>query len=128
MLDTSVWIDYFRDNDKELNDFIDHLIDEDAIYINGIINSEILIGTKTENEYELIKNELHCFHYLELDKHVFSEISGIGFQLRRKGITVPLSDLIIAVQCSLHGLVLIQKDKHFEQIKKHLDLDLYVTS
>ncbi|MCP4157326.1 MAG: PIN domain-containing protein [bacterium] len=57
MLDTSVWIDYFRDNDKELNDFIDHLIDEDAIYINGIINSEILIGTKTEKEYELIKNE-----------------------------------------------------------------------
>ena len=40
MIDTSVWIDYFRDSNKELNDFIDQLVDQDNICINGIIKSE----------------------------------------------------------------------------------------
>jgi predicted nucleic acid-binding protein len=28
MIDTSVWIDYFRDANKKLNDFIDHIFSE----------------------------------------------------------------------------------------------------
>lgn len=125
MIDTSVWIDYFRDSDKELNDFIDRLIDEDVVYTNGVIKSELLIGTKTQKEYDLTKNNLECFHSLELDDRIFSETSEVGFQLKRKGITVPLSDLIIAVQCFEHQLMLIEKDKHFQKIKECLDLKLF---
>jgi predicted nucleic acid-binding protein len=125
MIDTSVWIDYFRDSDKELNDFIDRLIDEDAVYINGIIKSELLIGAKTQKEYDLTRNNLNCFYTLELNDRVFEEISIVGFKLRRKGITVPLSDLIIAVQCFQHQLILIEKDKHFQKIKESLDIDLF---
>ena len=125
MIDTSVWIDYFRDTNKELNDFIDRLIDEDVVYINGIIKSELLIGTRTQKEYDLTKNNLECFTTLELDDRVFNEISKVGFQLKRKGITVPLSDLIIAVQCFEQQLILIEKDKHFEKIKRYLGLNLF---
>ena len=125
MIDTSVWIDYFRDTNKGLNDFIDRLIDEDVVYINGIIKSELLIGTRTQKEYDLTKNNLECFTTLELDDRVFNEISKVGFQLKRKGITVPLSDLIIAVQCFEQQLILIEKDKHFEKIKRYLGLNLF---
>jgi len=125
MIDTSVWIDYLRDSNKELNDFIDRLIDQDVVYTNGIIKSELLIGTKTQKEYDLTKNNLDCFNTLELDDRIFNETSKVGFQLKRKGTTVPLSDLIIAVQCFEHQLILIEKDKHFEKIKECLDLKLF---
>jgi predicted nucleic acid-binding protein len=125
MIDTSVWIDYLRDSNKELNDFIDQLIDQDVVYTNGIIKSELLIGTKTQKEYDLTKNNLDCFNILDLDGRIFNEVSKVGFQLKRKGITVPLSDLIIAVQCFEHQLILIEKDKHFEKIKECLDLKLF---
>jgi hypothetical protein len=125
LIDTSVWVDYFRDKDKELNDFIDQLIGEDRVYINGIIRSELLIGTKTQKEYDSVKESLDCFHTLNLDDHVFDETSKVGFQLKRKGITVPLSDLMIAVQCFHHQLILIEKDRHYEKIKECLDFTLY---
>ena len=125
MIDTSVWIDYLRDSNKELNDFIDGLIDADVVYTNGIIKSELLIGTKTQKEYDLTKNNLDCFNTLDLDDRIFNETSKVGFQLKRKGITVPLSDLIIAVQCFEHQLILIEKDRHFEKIKECLDLKLF---
>ena len=125
IIDTSVWIDYLRDFHKDLNDFIDRLIDEDAVYINGIIKSELLIGTKTQKEFDLTRNNLECFNTLDLDERIFNESSKVGFQLKRKGITVPLSDLIIAVQCFEHQLILIEKDKHFQQIKECLDIKLF---
>lgn len=128
MIDTSVWIDYFRDTDSELNDFIDLLLDEDRVYINGIIRAEILIGARNTNEYESIKNSLEGIHTVEMDNQTFNETGRIGFQLKRKGITVPLSDLIIAVQCALNRLTLIQKDKHYQCIKECLEIDLYSTA
>jgi len=67
LIDTSVWIDYFRDSDKALNDFIDRLIDEDVVYTNGIIKTELLIGTKTPKEYDLTKNNLDCLYTIDLD-------------------------------------------------------------
>jgi len=125
MIDTSVWIDYFRDSDKGLNDFIDHLIDEDVVYTNGIIKTELLIGTKTPKEYDLTKNNLDCLYTIDLDNQIFDEVSKVGFQLKRKGITVPLSDLIIAVQCFQHRLILLEKDRHFQKIKEFLDINLF---
>lgn len=125
MIDTSIWIDYFRDIDKKLNDFIDCLIDENVIFTNGIVKSELLIGTRNEKEFNLIKDSLNCFYSMELNDHTFEEIAKVGFHLRRKGITVPLSDLIIAVQCSQYKLILIEKDKHFQKIREFLDINLF---
>lgn len=125
MVDTSVWIDYFRDTDKALNDFIDRLIDEDTVYINGIIKSELLIGARDSKEYDMTRSNLNCFYTIDLDDRIFEETARIGFQLKRKGITVPLSDLIIAVQCFEHRLILIEKDKHFKKIKESLAINLF---
>ncbi|MFC2155551.1 PIN domain-containing protein [Acidobacteriota bacterium] len=128
MIDTSIWIDYFRDTDKELNDFIDCLINEDRVNINGIIKSEILIGTKTQKEYNLVNNSLNGIKTIDFNDQVFNETSDTGFKLKRKGITVPLSDLIIAVQSYYNRLILIEKDNHFKKIKGCLDITLYFHS
>jgi len=41
------------------------------------------------------------------------------------GISVPLSDVIIAADCIDHGLVLIESDRHFATIAAHLPLKRY---
>jgi len=45
--------------------------------------------------------------------------------LKRKGVSVPLSDLIIATDCIESGLVLIERDDHFAAIAAHLPLRRY---
>jgi len=125
LVDTSVWIDYFRGNNNELSDVIDQLIDEDRIFINGIIKCELLVGTKTRKEYNSINGTLDCINWLELDGSVFAEISKVGFKLKREGISVPLSDLIIAVQANLNNHILIENNKHYKIINQILPLRLY---
>ena len=125
MLDSSVWIKYFRDKTYHLSPVIKELMEKDALYINGIIQTELLKGAKSEKNYRLLKNNFNGLHYLEIDKGLFDCISEAAYKLRKNGITVPLTDLIIAIQCVEENLTLIEEDKHFKFIQEHFNLELY---
>jgi predicted nucleic acid-binding protein len=125
MIDSSVWINYFREKNYELTPFIKELMEKDQVYINGIIRIELLKGAKSEKNYRSLKSSLNGLHFLEIDKKLFDTISEAAFKLRTNGVTVPLTDLVIAVQCVENGLILINEDRHFEFIQDHFELKLY---
>ena len=125
MIDSSVWIPYFRDKKYKLTPLIKELMEKDSVYINGIIQTELLKGAKSEKNYRTLKNSFNGLQFLEIDKGLFDSISDAAFKLRRKGVTVPLTDLIIAIQCIENHLILIQEDKHFKFIQEHFDLNVY---
>jgi predicted nucleic acid-binding protein len=125
MIDSSVWIKYFRDKTYHLTPVIKELMEKDALYINGIIQTELLKGAKSEKNYRLLQNNFNGLHYLEFNKDLFDSISEAAYKLRKKGITVPLTDLIIAVQCVEKNLILIEADRHYKFIREHFDLELY---
>ena len=125
MLDSSVRIKYFRYKNYELTPFIKDLMGKDLVYFNGIIQTELLKGAKSDKNYRTLKNNFNGLHFLEIDRNLFDSVSNAAFKLRRKGITVPLTDLIIAVQCIESNIILIEEDKHFEFIKEHFNLEIY---
>lgn len=125
MIDSSVWIEYFRDKNFALTSNVKDLMEKDAVYINGIIQTEILKGAKSEKNYRSLRNSFNGLHFLEIDRYLFDSVSDAAFKLRRKGITVPITDLIIAIQCIENHLILIENDKHFELIKQCLELSLH---
>ena len=125
MIDSNVWITYFRDENYRLTPFIKDLMEKDQVYINGIILVELLKGAKSEKNYRGLRNSLDGLHFLEIDKGLFNSISEAAFKLRQKGVTVPLTDLVIAIQCVENGLILIEEDRHFEFIRDHFPLKLY---
>ncbi len=44
MIDSSVWIKYFRYKNYELTPLIKKLMEKDLVYFNGIIQTELLKG------------------------------------------------------------------------------------
>jgi hypothetical protein len=104
---------------------IKELIEKDVVYINGIIQTELLKGAKSDKGYRTLKNSLNGLHFLEIDKYLYDCISEAAYKLRRKGISVPLTDLVIAIQSIENKLILIERDKHYKFIREHFDLELY---
>ena len=123
-VDSSAWISYFRPGAGKWDARIDALLEDDGIAINGIVRSELLIGTRSEKEYEQLAQSLEGLHWLQTDQSFFDRVARNGCILRRKGITVPLADLVIATHCIVHGLVLIHDDQHFPAIAGVLALQL----
>ena len=64
MIDSSVWIPYFRDKEYKLKSLIKELIEKDSVYINGIIQTELLKGAKSEKNYRTLKNSFNGLQFL----------------------------------------------------------------
>jgi len=121
-IDTSVWIPYFRDGGSEHGDFIDELIDDSRVHINGIVLAELLTGARSSAELDRLASALAGLKLLPSDRASSESAGRSGFALKKKGISVPLSDIIIATDCIDHGLVLVESDKHYAAIAVHLPL------
>lgn len=121
-VDTSVWIPYFREKGSLSGDRLDELIEDNRVHINGIVLVELLTGTRSEAEFNRLASALAGLKFVPCDAESFLSAGRNGRALKRKGISVPLSDVIIATDCIDHGLVLIENDRHFEAIGAHLPL------
>jgi tRNA(fMet)-specific endonuclease VapC len=121
-IDTSVWIRFFRDEKTALTDTVEDLIRLNRVFTNGVVISELLVGARTEKERDNLALFWDGLNFLEMSRELFFEAGCHGFSLKRKGISVPFNDLIIAAHCLQEGLVLIDDDKHFGVIAEHLPL------
>lgn len=122
LVDTSVWIDYFRGSGDSKN--LDFLIDENLIITNEIVLTELLPYLKIKKQTKVIAL-LHEINKIQLDIN-WKEI--IEFQVKCleygvNGIGIP--DLIIAQNAKQNGSRIYSLDKHFRLLNKVLNIDLY---
>jgi predicted nucleic acid-binding protein len=125
-VDTSVWISYFRGVQSDCGDLIDALIDENRVHINGIVLAELLTGARSQVELDRLAAALAGLRFIPGDRASIESAGRSAFLLKRKGISLPLSDVIIAADCIRNALVLIESDKHFAVIAAHLPLKRHV--
>lgn len=127
-VDTSVWISYFRDAHFVLGDFLDSLIQDDRVAVDGIVLTELLAGAKKTGESELLAATLGGLRFLDAPRGFFERAGVYGRRLKSAAISVPLSDLFIATHCLEFDLVLIENDSHFEAVARCLPLRRYRTA
>jgi predicted nucleic acid-binding protein len=118
LVDSSIWIDYFCADDLPLCARIDELIRADEAAISGLILGEVLYCARSQEEYHELADTFGGLHCLVDDATVFSEAADLAWQLRAKGIRVPLSDLTIAIHCRRIGAGLLSRDRHFALVEE----------
>lgn len=120
LIDSSLWIFALRKNPhKEIKDFIDRLLEMNSVYIIGLIKVELLGGVKSEKEFLTLKDHLDALQYIEVDAALWDGASRLAFELRKKGITVPFTDILIAAVAGQKKLVLVHADHHFDLIARY---------
>lgn len=125
LIDSSAWIEYYRkEGNKDYKICISNAIKNNDAAVNGIIRLEILVFTKTQSEYNELSSDFNAFHNLELNDKIFQKASEIGFDFRRRGITIPSADLIIAANAIVTESQLIHFDKHYTYIAEQYPLEL----
>jgi len=120
IIDTSVWLFALKKNfHPVIKEKIELLLVENDIAINGIIKLEILGGAKTEEEYKKLKNRLDTLCYIESTKSLWDFSSRLAFDLRKKGIVIPYTDIFIAASALKENTILLHADSHFDLIATH---------
>ncbi|WP_333877256.1 type II toxin-antitoxin system VapC family toxin [Methylobacter sp.] len=122
LVDTCAWIDFLRYQEGELGNQVAVLIENNQVAITGVIIAELLQGVKTEKQQQqisLLINSVASFPTQELD---WLNAGLLLQKLRSRGITLPLTDALIAVIAQRYQAKVLTIDKHFQ----HLAVELYV--
>jgi hypothetical protein len=115
IVDTSVLIDFLKDKAPHAA-AVAALINSQRIRTTGIITAELLQGAKTETEEAYVIELLNGIPAIEVTSALWLKAGRLSCALRRKGVTLPLTDIAIAVTAIEHKLSIFTLDGHFERI------------
>ncbi len=113
--DTSVLIDFLKHSDSADRRVLT-LLEEKRLYITGIIAAELIQGLKGAKEEQLLSLLLEGVATLEIPNALWTKAGLLSASLRKQGITLPLTDIAIAVLAIEHHLPIFTLDRHFEDI------------
>ena len=124
LVDSSVWIDYFRGTGTPQVEVLDGLLGRTRLAIGDLIVVEVLQGVRDEKEFNLVRKTLDAFTQVELVGHDIAVKAARNYRaLRGMGITVRKTiDSIIATRCIESGLTLLHSDRDFLPFVEHLGL------
>jgi predicted nucleic acid-binding protein len=115
LVDTSAWLFALR---KEFNplikDRLNQLLKENRVLTAGMIKLELLGGTKTEKEFQRLKMRLDALEECETGTSLWERAHSFAFQLRRKGVTIPYTDILIAATALAREAAILHADAHFD--------------
>jgi predicted nucleic acid-binding protein len=115
LVDTSVWIDFFR-GIASTKEFLTKQDARDKVFTAGPVLFELLQGIRSSEEREQVKEALLSMNFLEITPEDWEGAALISRELRSKGITIPMTDLLLAQLAKTHDLKIISLDPHFDQI------------
>lgn len=124
LVDTSAWIVSFgKAGHEQLKKTLVAALDSLSVVTTNIVILELLQGCRNRNEYDAMHSRLQALETLLINDPVWSLAYTTGYELRRKGITVPTVDIIIAAAAKVHSCSLLHHDKHFRALARHLHIN-----
>lgn len=124
LVDSSVWISYFRGDRTTLTDYLDELLATEEVAIGDLMLAEVLQGFPSERTARSAERLLRALTIVAIsDPETAVEAASHYRALRRKGLTVRSTiDSLIATACIRRGDVLLHDDRDFDAFARHFGL------
>ena len=115
LLDTSVWIAALRGKTSNIVAITQELLKDDRVLTCGPVIFEIRRGLRP-SERKKILPLFDAITRLSFDETAWDAAGDLDASLRKKGITIPPMDVLIAQICLHHKIFLFTLDEHFRSV------------
>mgnify|MGYP003587949111 CR=1 FL=1 len=124
LVDSSVWIDYFRGVATPQTDRLDALLGQEPVAIGDLMLAEVLQGFTNDRDFEQALAMLGALDLIEIGgREVAVQAARHDRALRARGIIVRKTiDTLIATRCIMDGVPLLFSDRDFDPFVDHLGL------
>jgi predicted nucleic acid-binding protein len=124
LVDSSVWIDYFRGTATPQAEKLESLLGTEPIATGDLILTEVLQGFVSDRDFNQAKKLLTSLVVVELAGQDIAIQAAMNFRaLRALGVSVRKTiDTVIATRCIESGLPLLYSDRDFDPFVEHLGL------
>ena len=124
LVDSSVWIDYFRGDLSAHADTLDQLLGNEPLLVGDLILAEVLQGFGSGRDFNQARRLLESFEIVSIGGHATAVQAARNYRaLRSRGITVRKTiDMFIATYCIEADLDLLFGDRDFDPFVQYLGL------
>ena len=128
LVDSSVWIDYFKGTIAAHTEKLDSLLGLEPLAIGDLILTEVLQGFGDERDFNEARKMLTSLMVVELGGQEIAIQAAKNFRVLRKlGVTGRKTiDTVIATRCIESGHDLLHNDRDFDHFARHLGLRVVV--
>jgi len=124
LVDSSVWIDFFRGATTPQADRLQALLGGQELLVGDLVLVEVLQGYSRESDFATALELMSRMEAVTVGGAEVAVAAARHFRfLRAKGITVRKTiDCLIATRCIMDGLALLYSDRDFDPFVAHLGL------
>jgi predicted nucleic acid-binding protein len=126
LVDSSVWVDYFRGTATSTAAMLDSLLGVQPVIVGDLILTEVLQGFTADRDYRIARRlfDSNVVETIALGgREVAIRAAQHHRHLRARGVTVRKTiDAIIATRCIVDGITLLHNDRDFEPYETYLGL------
>lgn len=124
LVDSSVWIDYFRGTATPQVEKLDSLLGSEPVATGDLILTEVLQGFVSDRDFNQAKKLMTSLVIVDIAGQSIAIQAAKNFRvLRSLGVTVRKTiDTVIATRCIESGLPLLYSDRDFDPFVEHLGL------
>jgi len=120
LVDSSVWIDYFRPNvPPQLKQMVQEQLEQGMVATMGLIAVEVLQGAPSASVLANLQEDFLGLHWLEIAQDVWLEAGRLGARLRHAGVSLPATDVVIAATAMHYHCPLWHRDQDFTRLARH---------
>lgn len=129
LVDSSVWIDYFRGVASPQTDRLDALLGAEPLATGDVVLAEVLQGFSSDRDFDDGLRLLTALSVIDIGGQAIAVQAARNFRtLRARGVTVRKTiDTLIATRCIESGFSLLYSDRDFDPFVEHLGLKSALT-
>jgi hypothetical protein len=124
LVDSSVWIDFFRGTSTPQVERLDSLLGIEPLAIGDLILTEVLQGFNSERDFNQARKLLATLEMVHIGGADIAVQAARNFRtLRQRGVTIRKTiDTLIATRCIESNFALLYSDRDFDPFVEHLGL------
>lgn len=125
LVDSSVWIDYFRGASTPQAHRLNRLLNDEPLAVGDLMLAEVLQGFTQERDFNEALRLMAALRIIDIGGRDIAIQAARNFRiLRGKGVTIRKTiDTLIATRCIEDGYLLLYSDRDFDPFVEHLGLE-----
>jgi len=126
IVDTSAWVEFFRNGLPTVVSKVDRCLDQDLVGIGDLVYCELMQGIRSPRHRTEVSSLLLSLPHFNMVGFHIAEKSAANYRfLRSKGVTVRKTiDVLIGTFCAEHGFQIVHHDSDFNLMAQHIGLDI----
>jgi predicted nucleic acid-binding protein len=117
LIDTSAWVEAMRrQGDEATRKAVHAALTSGRARFCDIVRLELWNGIGDERERKWLREIEQAVDSVPTDPAVWLEATRLALEARRKGLTVPATDLLVEACSRVYKLEILHRDGHFDRL------------